>query len=160
MNESMESLLNRQMGKYDAPPPLNDVSTIVGDRPKFPPPRAPLPQPPTYKGGSMDFVDFLKGLFSWIGANRRRREKESRDRQYVLNVFWWTRNMDGPQIAKFLATDGGGLLSGASFEKETHIIAQMKVDKMPSWLSRREKRELFKEFLKYPRLQHDSFVWK
>lgn len=44
-------------------------------------------------------------------------EAMSSQRQRILDEFWWTRNMDADQASKFLESNGG-LLTGASFEKQ------------------------------------------
>lgn len=59
----------------------------------------------------------LEPIMQFLTRNRRHL-KESRERQAALNVFWWTRNMRGDDAWMFIFANGGGLLSGASFEKD------------------------------------------
>jgi hypothetical protein len=50
-------------------------------------------------------------------TRNRRHLKESRERQEAINFFWLTRNMTAAEIVDF-NQNHGGLLSGASFEKD------------------------------------------
>jgi hypothetical protein len=90
---------------------------------------------------------------------REQRQQLHKARLLELDRFWWTRNMTNTDAARFIDGRHGGLLSGASFDKDPYWAAKQKVAAMGP-MSRSEKKEMMMFFMDYPNMDGSNFVWR